>query len=142
MAGIAKGYRSSPENIPIKSFLSSISQEHFCSDEERNCSRECLPLFLATAAKHGVDNLLTMPPPPIDSKPNQSIHQAKPETPSANSLGKSGLPATTIRARGKSGFSAGVEALKTALEGSPPNTRDERCKSANWIMVCIELLWL
>ncbi|KAK9943736.1 hypothetical protein M0R45_009336 [Rubus argutus] len=49
-----------------------------------------------------------MPPPPIDSKPNQSIHQAKPETPSANSLGKSGLPATTIRARGKSGFSAGV----------------------------------
>ncbi|KAK9939871.1 hypothetical protein M0R45_016552 [Rubus argutus] len=26
-----------------------------------------------------------MPPPPIDSKPNQSIHQAKPETPSANS---------------------------------------------------------
>ncbi|KAK9901027.1 hypothetical protein M0R45_034432 [Rubus argutus] len=76
-----------------------------------------------------------MPPPPIDSKPNQSIHQAKPETPSANSLGKSGLSATTIRARGKSGFSAGVEALKTALEGSPPNTRDERCKSANWIIV-------
>ncbi|XP_056174004.1 actin-related protein 2/3 complex subunit 5A isoform X1 [Syzygium oleosum] len=28
-----------------------------------------------------------------------------------------------------------VEALKTALEGSPPNTRDERCKSANWIVV-------
>ncbi|KAL3719499.1 hypothetical protein ACJRO7_004463 [Eucalyptus globulus] len=28
-----------------------------------------------------------------------------------------------------------VEALKTALEGSPPNTRDERCKSANWIAV-------
>ncbi|KAM1511053.1 hypothetical protein ACFX13_020379 [Malus domestica] len=28
-----------------------------------------------------------------------------------------------------------VEALKTALEGSPLNTKDERCKSANWIMV-------
>uniref|UniRef100_A0A7N0UJL4 Actin-related protein 2/3 complex subunit 5 n=1 Tax=Kalanchoe fedtschenkoi TaxID=63787 RepID=A0A7N0UJL4_KALFE len=28
-----------------------------------------------------------------------------------------------------------VEALKTALEGSPPNTGDERCKSANWIVV-------
>ncbi|GKV12779.1 hypothetical protein SLEP1_g23888 [Rubroshorea leprosula] len=28
-----------------------------------------------------------------------------------------------------------VEALKTALEGSPPATRDERCKSANWIVV-------
>ncbi|KAK9011463.1 hypothetical protein V6N11_044313 [Hibiscus sabdariffa] len=28
-----------------------------------------------------------------------------------------------------------VEALKTALEGSPPVTRDERCKSANWIVV-------
>ncbi|PKI56610.1 actin-related protein 2/3 complex subunit 5A-like [Punica granatum] len=28
-----------------------------------------------------------------------------------------------------------VESLKTALEGSPPNTRDERCKSANWIVV-------
>ncbi|KAL2460888.1 Actin-related protein 2/3 complex subunit 5A [Abeliophyllum distichum] len=28
-----------------------------------------------------------------------------------------------------------VEALKTALEGSPPNTKDERCKSANWIVV-------
>ncbi|KAJ6879009.1 actin-related protein 2/3 complex subunit 5A-like isoform X1 [Populus alba x Populus x berolinensis] len=28
-----------------------------------------------------------------------------------------------------------VEALKTALEGSPPKTRDERCKSANWIVV-------
>ncbi|XVF22795.1 hypothetical protein REPUB_Repub12eG0201800 [Reevesia pubescens] len=28
-----------------------------------------------------------------------------------------------------------VEALKTALEGSPPMTRDERCKSANWIVV-------
>ncbi|XP_039155075.1 actin-related protein 2/3 complex subunit 5A [Eucalyptus grandis] len=28
-----------------------------------------------------------------------------------------------------------VEALKTALEGWPPNTRDERCKSANWIVV-------
>ncbi|KAM0951389.1 hypothetical protein DsansV1_C03g0025041 [Dioscorea sansibarensis] len=28
-----------------------------------------------------------------------------------------------------------VEALKTALEGSPPNTMDERCKSANWIVV-------
>ncbi|CAN6678625.1 unnamed protein product [Malus baccata var. baccata] len=27
------------------------------------------------------------------------------------------------------------EALKTALEGSPLNTKDERCKSANWIMV-------
>ncbi|KAJ6679302.1 ACTIN-RELATED PROTEIN 2/3 COMPLEX SUBUNIT 5 [Salix purpurea] len=27
-----------------------------------------------------------------------------------------------------------VEALKTALEGSPPKTRDERCKSANWIV--------
>ncbi|ERN00185.1 hypothetical protein AMTRI_Chr13g116070 [Amborella trichopoda] len=28
-----------------------------------------------------------------------------------------------------------VEALKTALEGSPPKTIDERCKSANWIVV-------
>ncbi|XP_068635508.1 actin-related protein 2/3 complex subunit 5A-like [Aristolochia californica] len=28
-----------------------------------------------------------------------------------------------------------IEALKTALEGSPPKTRDERCKSANWIAV-------
>ncbi|KAK9144567.1 hypothetical protein Sjap_004470 [Stephania japonica] len=28
-----------------------------------------------------------------------------------------------------------VEALKMALEGSPPKTRDERCKSANWIVV-------
>ncbi|KAL6005092.1 hypothetical protein ACLOJK_005653 [Asimina triloba] len=28
-----------------------------------------------------------------------------------------------------------VEALKTALEGSPPKTRDERCKAANWIVV-------
>ncbi|KAJ0234306.1 Actin-related protein 2/3 complex subunit 5B [Hirschfeldia incana] len=28
-----------------------------------------------------------------------------------------------------------VEALKTALEGSPPKTRDETCKSANWIVV-------
>ncbi|XP_039822298.1 actin-related protein 2/3 complex subunit 5A-like [Panicum virgatum] len=28
-----------------------------------------------------------------------------------------------------------VEALKTALEGSPLKTRDERCKSANWIVV-------
>ncbi|KAL3651123.1 Actin-related protein 2/3 complex subunit 5A [Castilleja foliolosa] len=28
-----------------------------------------------------------------------------------------------------------VEALKTALEGSPPLTKDERCKSANWIVV-------
>ncbi|KAK3439542.1 hypothetical protein EUGRSUZ_C04409 [Eucalyptus grandis] len=28
-----------------------------------------------------------------------------------------------------------VEALKTALEGSPLNTRDKRCKSANWIVV-------
>ncbi|XP_074354883.1 actin-related protein 2/3 complex subunit 5A isoform X2 [Apium graveolens] len=28
-----------------------------------------------------------------------------------------------------------VEALKTALEGAPPKTRDERCKSANWIVV-------
>ncbi|KAF3789270.1 Actin-related protein 2/3 complex subunit 5A [Nymphaea thermarum] len=28
-----------------------------------------------------------------------------------------------------------VEALKTALEGSPPKTLDERCKSANWIVV-------
>ncbi|KAJ4716250.1 Actin-related protein 2/3 complex subunit 5 [Melia azedarach] len=28
-----------------------------------------------------------------------------------------------------------VEALKTALEGSPPKTQDERCKSANWIVV-------
>ncbi|VFQ60006.1 unnamed protein product [Cuscuta campestris] len=28
-----------------------------------------------------------------------------------------------------------VEALKTALEGSPPVTKDERCKSANWIVV-------
>ncbi|XP_051125555.1 actin-related protein 2/3 complex subunit 5A [Andrographis paniculata] len=28
-----------------------------------------------------------------------------------------------------------VEALKTALEGSPPRTEDERCKSANWIVV-------
>ncbi|KAH6779719.1 ARP2/3 complex 16 kDa subunit [Perilla frutescens var. hirtella] len=28
-----------------------------------------------------------------------------------------------------------VEALKTALEGSPPVTKDERCKSAIWIVV-------
>ncbi|KAL6495358.1 Actin-related protein 2/3 complex subunit 5A [Orobanche gracilis] len=28
-----------------------------------------------------------------------------------------------------------VEALKTALEGSPPLTKDGRCKSANWIVV-------
>ncbi|XP_057808377.1 actin-related protein 2/3 complex subunit 5A-like isoform X1 [Salvia miltiorrhiza] len=28
-----------------------------------------------------------------------------------------------------------VEALKTALEGSPPAIKDERCKSANWIVV-------
>uniref|UniRef100_A0A0E0R9Q3 Actin-related protein 2/3 complex subunit 5 n=1 Tax=Oryza rufipogon TaxID=4529 RepID=A0A0E0R9Q3_ORYRU len=28
-----------------------------------------------------------------------------------------------------------VEALKTALEGTPLKTRDERCKSANWIVV-------
>ncbi|KAG7614283.1 Actin-related protein 2/3 complex subunit 5 superfamily [Arabidopsis suecica] len=28
-----------------------------------------------------------------------------------------------------------VEALKTALDGSPPKTLDERCKSANWIVV-------
>ncbi|XP_064990122.1 actin-related protein 2/3 complex subunit 5A isoform X2 [Musa acuminata AAA Group] len=28
-----------------------------------------------------------------------------------------------------------VEALKTALEGSPLKTRDERCKSAIWIVV-------
>ncbi|KAB2620594.1 actin-related protein 2/3 complex subunit 5A-like [Pyrus ussuriensis x Pyrus communis] len=28
-----------------------------------------------------------------------------------------------------------VEALKTALEGSPLNPKDDRCKSANWIMV-------
>ncbi|KAJ0682445.1 hypothetical protein HanPI659440_Chr16g0647401 [Helianthus annuus] len=28
-----------------------------------------------------------------------------------------------------------VEALKTALEGSPPKTKDERCKSANWNVV-------
>ncbi|KAJ6791284.1 putative actin-related protein 2/3 complex subunit 5A [Iris pallida] len=28
-----------------------------------------------------------------------------------------------------------VEALKTALEGAPTNTKDERCKSANWIVV-------
>ncbi|CAA6656415.1 unnamed protein product [Spirodela intermedia] len=28
-----------------------------------------------------------------------------------------------------------VEALKMALEGSPPKTKDERCKSANWIIV-------
>ncbi|RXH93373.1 hypothetical protein DVH24_013949 [Malus domestica] len=28
-----------------------------------------------------------------------------------------------------------IEALKTALEGSPLNTKDERCKSVNWIMV-------
>ncbi|EEF50275.1 hypothetical protein RCOM_1608800 [Ricinus communis] len=33
-----------------------------------------------------------------------------------------------------------VEALKTALEGSPPNTRDERCKASffisNFILSC------
>ncbi|KAL3833074.1 hypothetical protein ACJIZ3_007810 [Penstemon smallii] len=28
-----------------------------------------------------------------------------------------------------------VEALKTALEGAPPKTKDERCKSAYWIVV-------
>ncbi|CAH8280884.1 unnamed protein product [Arabidopsis lyrata] len=28
-----------------------------------------------------------------------------------------------------------VEALKTALDGSPLTTYDERCKSANWIVV-------
>lgn len=28
-----------------------------------------------------------------------------------------------------------VEALKTALESAPTNTKDERCKSANWIVV-------
>ncbi|KAH0450712.1 hypothetical protein IEQ34_021404 [Dendrobium chrysotoxum] len=28
-----------------------------------------------------------------------------------------------------------VEALKTALEVSPTNTKDQRCKSANWIVV-------
>ncbi|KAH9655908.1 actin-related protein 2/3 complex subunit 5A [Citrus sinensis] len=28
-----------------------------------------------------------------------------------------------------------IEALKTALEGAPPKTQDERCKSANWIVV-------
>ncbi|XP_042429987.1 actin-related protein 2/3 complex subunit 5A-like [Zingiber officinale] len=28
-----------------------------------------------------------------------------------------------------------VEALKTALEGSTVKTRDERCKSANWIVM-------
>ncbi|KAK8923540.1 Actin-related protein 2/3 complex subunit 5A [Platanthera zijinensis] len=28
-----------------------------------------------------------------------------------------------------------VEALQKALEGSPTNTRDQRCKSANWIVV-------
>ncbi|XP_010275387.1 PREDICTED: actin-related protein 2/3 complex subunit 5A-like [Nelumbo nucifera] len=28
-----------------------------------------------------------------------------------------------------------VEALKTALEGSPPKIKDERCKSASWIVV-------
>lgn len=28
-----------------------------------------------------------------------------------------------------------VEALRLALEGSPPATKDERCKSANWIVV-------
>ncbi|GAB2235578.1 hypothetical protein Droror1_Dr00026007 [Drosera rotundifolia] len=28
-----------------------------------------------------------------------------------------------------------VDALKTALEGSAPRTMDERCKSANWIVV-------
>ncbi|RCV12315.1 hypothetical protein SEVIR_2G269600v4 [Setaria viridis] len=33
------------------------------------------------------------------------------------------------------GRSKPVEALKTALEGSPLKTRDERCKSANWIVV-------
>ncbi|KAG6510613.1 hypothetical protein ZIOFF_024666 [Zingiber officinale] len=33
------------------------------------------------------------------------------------------------------GRSKPVEALKTALEGSILKTRDERCKSANWIVV-------
>ncbi|RLM87470.1 hypothetical protein C2845_PM04G20160 [Panicum miliaceum] len=33
------------------------------------------------------------------------------------------------------GRSKPVEALKTALEGSRLKTRDERCKSANWIVV-------
>ncbi|KAI7734558.1 hypothetical protein M8C21_025086, partial [Ambrosia artemisiifolia] len=28
-----------------------------------------------------------------------------------------------------------VEALKTALEGSPPKTRDERCKFINLLMI-------
>lgn len=28
-----------------------------------------------------------------------------------------------------------VDALRTALEGAPTNTKDERCKSANWIVV-------
>ncbi|XP_010463234.1 PREDICTED: actin-related protein 2/3 complex subunit 5B-like isoform X1 [Camelina sativa] len=28
-----------------------------------------------------------------------------------------------------------IEALKTALDDSPPKTLDERCKSANWIVV-------
>ncbi|KAL1190996.1 Actin-related protein 2/3 complex subunit 5B [Cardamine amara subsp. amara] len=28
-----------------------------------------------------------------------------------------------------------IEALKTALEGSPLKTNDERCKSANWTVV-------
>ncbi|CAD6272617.1 unnamed protein product [Miscanthus lutarioriparius] len=35
----------------------------------------------------------------------------------------------------RGGRSKPVEALKTALEGSPLKTRDERCKSANWIVV-------
>ncbi|KAK9929394.1 hypothetical protein M0R45_026496 [Rubus argutus] len=67
-----------------------------------------------------------MPPPPIDSKPNQSIRQ---------NLRRRAQTVSASLDWGKSGFSAGVEALKTALEGSPPNTRDERCKSANWIIV-------
>ncbi|XP_020259557.1 actin-related protein 2/3 complex subunit 5A-like [Asparagus officinalis] len=28
-----------------------------------------------------------------------------------------------------------LEALKTTLEGSPTSIKDERCKSANWIVV-------
>uniref|UniRef100_A0A0D3HN18 Actin-related protein 2/3 complex subunit 5 n=2 Tax=Oryza TaxID=4527 RepID=A0A0D3HN18_9ORYZ len=39
------------------------------------------------------------------------------------------------RGGGGGGRSKPVEALKTALEGTPLKTRDERCKSANWIVV-------
>ncbi|KAK9939580.1 hypothetical protein M0R45_016272 [Rubus argutus] len=58
-----------------------------------------------------------MPPPPIDSKPNQSIHQEKSETPSANSLDKSRLCLATFSGEDAHVLSeAKEEAVRTIVE--------------------------